>query len=99
MVLRPLEVMGERCESIWNYGLEKHIFMCHFVRSSEKQKAERHVGSRHPRPHEVSEGMRPLWPGLEIINACHFLARNLAAFCLCPENSNKIELKSNGLIW
>lgn len=41
--------------------------------------------------------MRSLRPGLETIHACHVLARHLAAFCLCPENS-KTELKSNGLI-
>lgn len=99
MVLRSLEVMGERCKSIWHYRLEKQNLLCHFGRSSEKQKAERHVGSRRPRPHEVSEGMRPLWPGLETIHACHIMVRKLTAFCLYPENSNKTELQSNGLIW
>lgn len=93
MVLRSLEVMGEGCKSIWHYRLENHNLLCHFGGSSEKQKAKRHVGSRRPRPHEVSEGMRPLWPGLETIHAWHILAKNRQQFACILKTLTKLNSK------
>jgi hypothetical protein len=58
------------------------------------QNAERDVDHWGP-THEISEMDKNFTQNRTRGHSCYFLAKNLTALCLCPENMRKIRFKSN----
>jgi hypothetical protein len=66
------------------------------LHGSRRQNADRNVDNK-GYAHEDSDGARTLLQ-IKIDYSCHVVAKNLSAFCLCPEVLWKAEFKSDRLI-